>query len=171
MQTLQICPPYQTDVASLPWEIQKGIFNSICHTYFWLFTLSQKKTNCNLLAHPTWNVITLTCELQNFFVWFVAFFQTLEALWVVIGYDRWLWKEPVVMCGNWNVRQATLQQVFSVVWPRSALRRASFSTLVSRIVHHAVLKFNPFRNKPAAQASTCPYQYTRSSCSVTQTQY
>jgi len=29
------------------------IFNSIIHTYFWLFSLSQKKTNCNPLAHPT----------------------------------------------------------------------------------------------------------------------
>jgi len=26
----------------------------------------------------------------------------------------WLWKEPVIMCGNWNVRQATSQQVLKV---------------------------------------------------------
>ena len=26
----------------------------------------------------------------------------------------WLWKEPVVMCGNWNVMQATSEQVFKV---------------------------------------------------------
>ena len=31
---------------------QKVIFNSIIHTHFWLFTLSQNKTNCNPLAHP-----------------------------------------------------------------------------------------------------------------------
>jgi len=24
----------------------------------------------------------------------------------------WLWEEPAVMCGNWNVKQATSQQVF-----------------------------------------------------------
>ena len=35
--------------------------------YFWLFTLSQKKTICNPLAHPTWKSITLTCEIPNCF--------------------------------------------------------------------------------------------------------
>ena len=35
--------------------------------YFWLFTLSQKKTICNPLAHPTWKCTTLTCEVPNFF--------------------------------------------------------------------------------------------------------
>ena len=32
----------------------------------------------------------------------------------VMGWHWWLWKEPVVMCGKWNVRQATLQQMFKV---------------------------------------------------------
>jgi len=36
--------------------------------YFWLFTLSQKKTICNPLYHPTWKCITLTCEVPNFFL-------------------------------------------------------------------------------------------------------
>ena len=36
--------------------------------YFWLFTLSQKKTICNPLAHPTWKYTTLTCEVPNFFL-------------------------------------------------------------------------------------------------------
>jgi len=35
--------------------------------YFWLFTLSQKKTICNPLAHFTWKCTTLTCEVPNFF--------------------------------------------------------------------------------------------------------
>ena len=35
--------------------------------YFWLFTLSQKKTICNPLAHPTWKYTKLTCEVPNFF--------------------------------------------------------------------------------------------------------
>ena len=34
--------------------------------YFWLFTLSQKKTICNPLAHPTWKCTTLTCKVPNF---------------------------------------------------------------------------------------------------------
>ena len=47
MNILQICPPYLSDVATLPWEIQKkSFFNNI---HFRLFTLglSQKKTNSN----------------------------------------------------------------------------------------------------------------------------
>ena len=52
-ENLQICPPHLTDVATLPWEIKKVIFDSIIHTYFWLLALSQKKTNCNALAHLT----------------------------------------------------------------------------------------------------------------------
>jgi len=32
---LQICPPHLSDVAILPREIQKVIFNSIFHAYFW----------------------------------------------------------------------------------------------------------------------------------------
>jgi len=31
--------------------------------YFWLFTLSQIKTICNPLAHPSWKCTTLTCEI------------------------------------------------------------------------------------------------------------
>jgi len=62
---------------------EKVIFNSISHTYYWLFTLSHKKTICNSLAYtPPKNVTTLTCELQNFFIWLkvCCVFQTLEAL-------------------------------------------------------------------------------------------
>ena len=39
---------YLSDVAIVPWQIQKKIiFNRIIYTYFRLFMLSQKKTNCN----------------------------------------------------------------------------------------------------------------------------
>jgi len=31
MKTLQICPPHLSDVAILPWEIEKVIFNIIIH--------------------------------------------------------------------------------------------------------------------------------------------
>jgi len=31
MNILQICPPHLSDVATLPWEIQKSIFNIIIH--------------------------------------------------------------------------------------------------------------------------------------------
>ena len=165
-----------THMSHLPWKIQKVIFNSIIHTYFWLFTLSQKKTNCNPLAHPTWNVTTLTCEMQNFFIWLKVYCVLsnvggFEDRATVVGCRRWLWKEPAVMCDNWNVKQATSQQVFRVTTFCVNTCFKSFSTLITRIVHHVVLKFSPCRNKPLTQASTCPNQYTRSYCSETQTQY
>jgi len=31
MNILQICPPHLSDVATLPWEVQKSIFNIIIH--------------------------------------------------------------------------------------------------------------------------------------------
>ena len=49
---LQICPPHLSHVATLSWEIQKSHFQQY-YSYILLFMLSQKKTNCNPLAHPT----------------------------------------------------------------------------------------------------------------------
>jgi len=51
------CPSHLLDVAHVPWEIQKVIFNSIIHTYFWLFTSSHKKTICNPRIHHTGSVM------------------------------------------------------------------------------------------------------------------
>ena len=51
----------------------------------------------------------------------------------------WLWKEPVVRCGNLNVRQATSQQVFILTAICIDTRLQSFSPLINFIVHHAVL--------------------------------
>jgi len=175
MKILQICPPHLSDVATLSWEIQKIVFSSIIHTYFWLLTLSQKKINCNPLAHSTW-----ICHHTN--LWIAKLFHLTEGLlhsfkhwrpWrePVVGCHWWLWKEPVVMCGNWNVRQATSQQVLRMTTFCINTCFQSFSTLITRIVHHAVLKFSPCRNKPLSQAATCPCQYTCSSCIMPQMQY
>jgi len=43
MNTLHICPPQLSDVATLPWEIQKSHFSTLLFIYFKLFTLPQKK--------------------------------------------------------------------------------------------------------------------------------
>jgi len=174
MKILRVCPPHLSDVATLPWEIQKKSFSTVLfiHTSDYLCYLRRKQTVIHLPAPPE-NVTTLTCELKNSF-------NLTEGLWrsfkrgkcriePVVGCRRWLWQEPVVMCGNWNARQAVLWQVFRVATFFVNICFQSLSTLISRIVHHAVLKFSPCRHKP--QASTCPYQYTRSSCSVAQTQY
>jgi len=53
INSLYVCLPHLCTVATLPWEIQKFIVNSIIHTYFRLFTLSQKNTNCYLLTQYT----------------------------------------------------------------------------------------------------------------------
>ena len=64
------------------------------------------------------NVTTLPCKMHNVFIW-------LKLCCIppnvggsekkpVVGWHWWLWKELVVMCGNWNVRQAALQQMFKV---------------------------------------------------------
>jgi len=64
------------------------------------------------------NVITLPCKMQNLFVWWKVYCFRPN----VCGYDKascvvwhwWLWKEPIMLCGNLNVRQASSQQVFKV---------------------------------------------------------
>ena len=139
----------------------KVIFNSIIHTYLWLFMLSQKKKNCNPLAHPPENVTTLTCELQNFFIRLkvccvlsnVGGSEESQLCVVVSGSGKnRLWSVATVMSGKQS------QQVFRVTIFCFSTCFQSFSMLISRIVHHAVLKFSPCRSKLLPQASTCLYQ-------------
>jgi len=64
------------------------------------------------------NITALPRELQNSFAWckvhcFPPKVGGSEKASCVV-WHWWLWKEPVVMCGNLNVRQATSQQVFKV---------------------------------------------------------
>jgi len=82
------------------------------------------------------------------------------------SYDCWwLLKEPVVMCGSWNVRQATSQQLFKMTTFCTDTRFQSFSPLINCIVHHAVLNFSAyvatrrFRNSSVSRIGT---RYTRS---------
>jgi len=116
--------------------------------------LSQKKTNCSPVVYPTWK-----CHHTKF--WTVKLFYLTEGLlrsfkrwrlWrePVVGRRRWLWNEPVVMCGNWNVRQAMSQQVFRVTNFCVNTCFQSFSTLISRTVHYAVLKIQPMSQQDAA---------------------
>ena len=147
------------------------------HISDYLRYLTRKQSVIHLPTPPenAENVTTLTCDLQNFFYLTDSLLRSFKRwrLWkeLVVGCHRWLWKQPVVMCGNWNVRQAMWQQLFRVTTFGINTCFQSFSTLISRIVNHAVLKFSPCRNKPLSQTSTCPHQCMRSSCSVPQTQY
>jgi len=70
---------------------------------------------------------------------------------------RWcLWKEPVVLCVNLNIRQATSQQAFKVIIICMDTRIQAFSPLINRIVYHAALKFNPMYQQSAV--ATHPYR-------------
>jgi len=144
-----------------------ALYNSIIHTYFWFSMLSQKKTNCNPLAHSTWKCYHTDLWIAKLFNLTEGLLCSFKRWWLwrepVVGCHRQLSKEPVVMCGNWNVRQTMSQQVLRVTTFCTNTCFQSFSTLLSCIVHHAVLKFSPCRKKLLPHASTCPYQYMRSS--------
>ena len=154
MKILQVCPPHLSDVTTLPWEIQKKvIFSGIIYTYLWLFALSQTKTDCNPPAHTTWK-----CHCTN--LWIAKLFHLTEGLlhsfkcwglWKepVVGCRQWLW-QPVVMHGNWNVMQTMSPQVFRTTNFCVNTCFQSFSTLISRIVHHAVIKIQPLSQQASA---------------------
>ena len=112
------------------------------------------KTNCCSLTHHAWKMsphylvkrITFSSDWR-----YVAFFQTLVGLKkTVVGWHWWLWKEPVVMYGKWSIRE-TLQQMFKVTIFCTDTCFQSFSPLINCIVHQAVLKFSPCRNKTLLQ--------------------
>jgi len=96
----------------------KKLFSTLLftHTSDSLCYLRRKPTVIHLPTPPE-NVTTLTCELQNFFYLTEVLLPSTKRwrLWVKkASCRRWLWKELVVMCGMWNVRQAVSQQVFRV---------------------------------------------------------
>jgi len=137
------------------------------HTSDYLRYLRRKQTVIHLPS--TWKCHRTECKTFSSDWSFIAFFQTWEALKrASCRLSSVAMKKSVVMCGNWHVRQAVSQQMFRATTFGVSKCFQSFSTLISYIVHRAVLKFSPCRNQPLPQASTHPYQYTRSSCSVPQ---
>ena len=158
INSLYICPPHLYTVATLPWEIQKVIFNSIIYAYFRLFASSQKKTNCYSLIHHTWKMSPQYLVKRTiFFIWLNSLKVCCippdvggsreSRLWVGIGGSE----KTVVMFGKWNARQATLQQMFKVTTFCTDTCFQSFSSLINCIVYHAVLKFSPCHNKTLPQ--------------------
>jgi len=55
MKILQVCPPHLSDVATLPWEIQKSHFQQYySHILLIIYVISEKnKLYVCPLAHPT----------------------------------------------------------------------------------------------------------------------
>ena len=101
------------------------------------------KINLPFTQHTWKNVTALPCKMQNLFIRLKAMLHSSKR-W-------WLWKEPVVMCVNWNVMQATSQQVFKVTTFCTDTWFQSFSPLINCIVHYALLKFSPCCNEMLPQ--------------------
>ena len=64
---------------------------------------------------------------------------------------RWLWKEPVVLCGNWMSGKQRHSKCSKWPPPSAWIHASSLSPLINRIVQHTFLKFNPCLNKPMPQ--------------------
>jgi len=101
-------PTSPVSCGALPWEIQKSHCLALLlstNTFFWLFASSQNKTNCNHnceLPTTSENVTALPCKMQDMFVW-------LKVYCFPPNVD-----DPLVLCGNLNVRHATTYKVFKV---------------------------------------------------------
>jgi len=66
---LLICPSHLSDVATLPWEIQKKVvFSSVIYTTSDYSRHLRRKQTVIHLPTPPENVTTPTCEMQNFFL-------------------------------------------------------------------------------------------------------
>ena len=81
IDSLYICPPYLYTVATLPWEIQKGIFQQLFHIYFRLLALSQKKTNYNCCTAICLLTVVYVLPIMCVAIFYRQFFLS---LWSVI---------------------------------------------------------------------------------------
>ena len=126
MKISQICPPHLSDVATLPWEIQKKSFSAVLfvHTFDYLRYLKRKLTNP--LDNPTWKCHHAS-EMQNFIIWLKVCCVLSNVgrceesqLWVVIGGSEknQLWCVAIRMSGKQCHSKCS-------EWPHSALIHAS----------------------------------------------
>ena len=66
MNTLQICPPHMSYVATLPWEIQKVIFNIIIHIFEIIYViLEETNSNCCTAALAVYLLFNASCYLHS----------------------------------------------------------------------------------------------------------
>ena len=144
INSLYICPPHLHTVAILPWEIQKKFFQQY-YSYILqiIYVISEEKLLPSYPPHLK-NVTALPCKMHNFFIWLKVCYIPPNVggseKKLVVGWHWRLWKELVVMCGKWNVRQATLQQMFKVTTFCTDTCFESFLPLINCIIHHALLK-------------------------------
>ena len=176
MKILQICQPNLSDLGILPWKIQKSFSTVLLiHTSGNLRYLTRKQTVIHLPTRPE-NVTTLTCEMQNFFIWLKVscVFSNLggseeSQLWVVIGGSEKnrLWRVATRMSNKQRHSKCSEWPPFALIHASSLFRHWSVAWCTTLCWNSAP----SCRNKQLPQAATCPYQYTRSSYSVPRTQY
>jgi len=94
----------------------KGPLNGcvcVIHIHFWLFTLSQRKTNYTCTPY-----LNMVPHFHHINLWTAKLFYLTKGL--LRSFKRWrLWRESVVGCHRWLwkvpvVRQAMSQEVFRV---------------------------------------------------------
>jgi len=121
-ENLTDCPPRLSDIATVPCEIQKSHSVLFIHTSDYLRYLTRKQSVIHLPTQSE-NVTTLTCELQNFFIWLKVCCVLWDVggsekskLWVVIGgsENNRLWCVATGMSGKKCHSKCS-------DWPRSAL--------------------------------------------------
>jgi len=155
INNLYTCPPHLYAVATLPWEVQKSHSSTVLLTHSDYSRYSEENKLLPPYLPHLKNVTTLPCRMLIFFIWLKVMLRSPKCWWLwkepVVGWHWWHWKEPVLMSGNWNVRQATSQQMLKVTTICTVRCFQSFSPLINCIVHHALLKFNPCRNKTLPQ--------------------
>jgi len=167
------CSPRLSDVATVPWKFQV-IFNSnIHHTSDYLRYLTRKQSVIHWPTPPE-NVTTLTCELQNFFIWLKVccvlsdvWGSEKSQLWVVVGGSEKnpLWCVATGMSGKQCHSNCS-------EWSRSLFIHASslFDTGQSHSTPRCA-EIQSMSQQAAVASLNMSNQYTRSSCSVPQTQY
>ena len=145
-------------VATLPWEIRKSHLSTVslihaCTSVIGLFTLSQKKTNCTAL--PTTPEKYHHTTLQN-----VQIFHFTEDM-LHSSKRCWLWKKAScglallalkrTCCDVWQM-ECQASDITANVQSDHLLHGYMLPVLnLHCIVHHALLKFSPCRNKTLLQ--------------------
>ena len=110
------------------------IFNSYLHTYFWLFRLFQKKTNCNPLAHPTWKCHHTNLWIAKLFLLKVCCVLSNVGCPEVVGCHRWPRKELVVMCDESTMLTNSYVTVYVTPMARSLQPAVSHMTSISHVL-------------------------------------
>jgi len=138
---------------------KKSFFNSIIHTYFRLFTLSQKKHTVTPCPPHLKNVTALPCKMQNFYIWLKVMLHSSNVvgsgnsrLWVGIGGSEKnrLWCVATGMSSKQHYSKCSK-------WPPSAWMHASvFFTIDQLHRPPRCAEIQPMSQQDASV--TCPYR-------------